>query len=177
MNRPPIRLIAFTLFELTLAMLISSLVIGIAYVSYSIIQKTYLNLEKKNQSIAQYYRLDQLIRKDFFVSDSLVNTSKGFLAFKSGLSLSEYQVYPMYIIRTANSNLDTFPIPIAFMETSFLGKPSAANPLISLDSLIFQTKIDDLSLMVLYKGDTIPFHYHKKYSSVDLFQEDPHANH
>ena len=61
------RVAAFTLMEVTIAMLISALVISMTYTIYIIVAHSFTAFNQKNNTIAMETRLDELLQKILIV--------------------------------------------------------------------------------------------------------------
>jgi len=169
------RLPAFTVLELTLAMLISAVVLGIAYSGYSLVSKSYSRYQNRNEKLATLARLDELLKKDFYKADYIGLDSSGIRFVKDSILLSGYSLIPHGLIRRSGI-IDSFKVEIPDFISSFEGDILNRN-IIPIGLNKEDARIDELSIKLIFESDTIPFHYLKKYSSLDLIHRIPHALH
>ena len=162
------RVKAFTILEVTIAMLIAALLIGFTYTAYSIVVKSYSSFNRKNQDMAELVRLDEWLKKDFAHAETVQKDTAG-IVFNSEGHHVKYRFDPDFIIRTEIKS-DTFKVKTDSVATSFESLP--VNELGPADE---QNRLDDLDLVILFQGEKIPYHYHKQYSSVNLINRNTNA--
>jgi Tfp pilus assembly protein PilE len=170
MQIPNTKLKAFTILEMAIAMLISALLIGIIYTAYALISKSYLTFIRKNKDMEIAIQLDKLLKKDFSKAVT-ISEDQHTILFKTDSSQLIYEFYPDFITRTQGIT-DTFKLQTESMHTSFEDKPMAEVPPENRQNLL-----DDLELTILLQNEKIPYHYHKQYSSVNLFTQTSDAIH
>lgn len=158
------RVRAFTILELTIAMLLSAVVIGIAYTTFSIISRLYGEYNRKHEELAVILRLDELLRRDFNHAQGVYLTTEGY-TFKDSLQDVQYRFTPDYVLRSS-SVTDTFKVVVQQPEAAFETQPVTEEVLVA-DSLE-SGRLDELHFTLLYKGTLFPCHYHKHYSSKNL---------
>jgi len=162
------RVKAFTIIEVTITMLISAIVIGITYSVYSIVSYSYSSFNSKNENMAVVLRLDELLRKDFDRSQCIVKDTSG-ITFQAAGRLIKYKFDPDYILR------------IDLITDTFKVKPDTANvffetkPINEIETSAEQNQIDELNLTLTSQNEKITYHYHKVYSSENLFTRKPDA--
>jgi len=168
-----LRLKAFTILEMTVAMLIAAIVIGITYTAYSIVSKSYLNFKSRNEDMAVFARLDQLLRRDFERSESINSSGNKIQMYGLNSHIINYELASGYIIRNAQ-NIDTFRVRSDHYQLFFQGKPqnNSEETDIKNDE---SNRIDEFSFVVTFRGDTSSYSYYKKYSSVNLINRNPNA--
>lgn len=157
---------AFTIMEMTVAMLISAIVIGITYAIYNIVVGSYTSFNNKNNKMAVVLRVDELLQKDISNADKIIKNQQGFLLARDSEKIY-YEIQPNFIVRI-NSVTDTFKIQTDSLKIRF-----ETIPLVETNEDEEQNRIDDISFIVRYDDKFIPYNYHKYYSSVNLF----HRNH
>jgi len=170
------RIKAFTIMEVTIAMLIAAIVIGITYTAYTIISRTYGQFKKKNENMAVLARLDQLLRRDFDRADLITESGHQVISIqRENQPNIRYEFLDSSIIRNA-AIADTFKVKSDHYQVLFEGLPKAdaENTDANADSNE-EYRIDELSLIVNFQNETIPYHYHKKYSSENLINRITHA--
>ncbi|MDB5137819.1 MAG: hypothetical protein JWP37_4422 [Mucilaginibacter sp.] len=166
MNKHKVK--AFTILEVTITMLIAAILMGITYTTYSIISKSYLSFNLKNNDMATLETLDKLLRKDFARSEFILKDSSGIL-LKSALQTVRYELKPDFIVRTSGI-VDTFKVNTEGWVTFFEGQPVE-----ELRPQQEQNRLDELDISLVFQNEKIPYHYHKQYSSVNLIQRNQNA--
>jgi prepilin-type N-terminal cleavage/methylation domain-containing protein len=162
------RVKAFTIMEVTVTMMIASILMGITYTTYSIISKSYLSFNRKNSDMAALEQLDKLLKRDFERAE-IIQKETGGITIKNAEHTVTYEFNPDFIVRTAGI-VDTFKIKTEEITTSFEGLP--VNEVGSSEE---QNRLDELGINLLYQNEKIPYYYHKQYSSVNLIQRNPNA--
>ncbi|HJP63617.1 MAG TPA: prepilin-type N-terminal cleavage/methylation domain-containing protein [Mucilaginibacter sp.] len=161
---------AFTIMEVTIAMFISAIVIGITYTIYSIISHSYNSFNGKNETMAIIVRLDELLQKDFDKADLILKDTAG-IAFQKANNIIKYKFDADHVIRIGLI-ADTFEVKVdsanTFFETKSIDAISPSNELNCLDGL---------DLLISTQNEKIMYHYHKQYSSENLFKRNPNALH
>ncbi len=150
--------------EMTIAMLISAIVIGITYSAYQIISKSYFNFNNKNSDLEIVIRVDELLRKDFIKADDITFSNKT-LTFKDSSQLIKYQFEPDYIIRYS-AITDTFKMKTSNMFPLFETKPVLSPD----DDQEKHQSLDEFYFTTLLTKDSVAYHYHKHYSAVQLIK-------
>jgi prepilin-type N-terminal cleavage/methylation domain-containing protein len=166
MNKKKVK--AFTIMEMTIAMLISAIVIGITYSAYTIISRSYTIYQTKNDGLALLSRIDQLLVKDFAHAEMISKTLDGLL-LTSRLDTVAYVFAPDFIVRKG-AVIDTFKVQTSGLSTLFENQPVSE---VSVESE--QNRIDELFFFIVLKNGNMPYHYQKPYSSVNLLERNPNA--
>lgn len=140
------KLKAFTLMEISMVMLLSALVIGIAYRCLDILTNQYRSFTQKNAYITQLSILDGLLSRDFVKSDTVFTTGNGIRCCSPGKTIV-YMMQPDCIIRT-DILRDTF---FAAQEAHFFFKDEKLNfPAGMIDKLVIQFGKDQNSFTTSY---------------------------
>lgn len=152
------KLPAFTLMEVTIAMLIAAIAIAITFTAYRIVSGVYFDFSKKQEKVATLTTIDKLLKQDFMNSRSIVKTTDGiFLEVNKGIVT--YSFKENYILRDQFSlRIDTFKLQVNELNFSFENNVVEEGE--EIDLLNFKTQLD---------GDLIPLQYLKTYSAQDLF--------
>ena len=160
MNKKKIK--AFTILELVVTMLITSIIIGVVYTSYFILNKTYTTYQAKNEKIDSIVQLNNLLKSDFAGSAKVLKSPTGIICFLQNKTVI-YTITPDYIVR-ASSVSDTFKIASSNIATLFENKPviTTDNP---------QSYIDELDVTFKVLNEIIQYHYFKIYSSEELINK------
>jgi len=150
---------AFTLMEVTIAMLIAAIAIAITYTAYRIISGTYLNYAKKQDRIAAFAVADQLLKEDFLASDHILRTADG-LDFQSESGMIRYQFTGSYVLREQYAlQTDTFKLEVQHISFTFENEAVAEG-----------TEVDRLDYTSRLEDQDIPLTYQKTYSAQSLFK-------
>jgi Tfp pilus assembly protein PilE len=163
---------AFTILEMTIAMLVAAIVIGITYTCYGIINKSYLTFKHKNEGIALLSRVDQLIRRDFEQADLITGNTNVITIQEDNKPIIGYEFTPDYIIRKANI-IDTFKVSNDNLQV-FFEKQLKVNAHAD-NSNSENGRIDELLFNVTFENEPMTFHYDKQYSSENLIKRNANA--
>jgi Tfp pilus assembly protein FimT len=166
------RVSAFTIMEMTIAMLISALVIMTAYTAFRDIKNYYTDFNRKQARLQLLLRLDELLKKDFDKSDK-ITSEPGKIVFKFTPGQVEYDFTADYILRLSNIT-DTFRLKSSSLAIYFHQQMLEA-----ADSTPagHENYIDELSFLVHNDQQNFPYHYFKRYSSENLLNLSPYAGH
>lgn len=151
---------AYTLMEVTVAMLLSAICMSICYTAYYIITGYYTSFHQKNKTANEVLVLRHMLEGDFLKSrlvfrteDSItlqVDTTKIYYVFTKDGILRKFGALP----------IDTFKLQSADLKTHFEHQEV-------LDTGI----IDRLNFTVLLAGKlAVPIQIHTFYSAKDLFK-------
>lgn len=150
---------AFTLMEVTIAMLIAGIAIAITFTTYKIVSGSYIGFSKKQNELAGFVNLDKLLKQDFIAARNIVKSSDGLVMEMEG-GLIRYQVAPHFILRDQFSlRTDTFKLIVNHTGFSFEHKDVEDGQ--SIDHFEFETVV---------QGQVLPLHYLKIYSAGNLFK-------
>lgn len=150
---------AFTLMEVTIAMLIAGIAIAITFTAYRIVSGSYIGFSKKQNELAGFIRLDKLLKQDFIAAQSIIKSPEGLVMEMKG-GLISYQLDKDYVLRDQFSlRTDTFRLKLD--NTGFLFESNEVADGQAIDQFGFET---------LVQGQLIPLHYRKIYSAQDLFK-------
>jgi hypothetical protein len=162
------RIPAFTMMEVTIAMLLSTIVIGITYTVFSIITRSYHSYNLKHEEMATVLRLDELLQKDFDRAEIVLKDTDG-IAMQNKDGLTRYRFYGDYILRVGLST-DTFKVKNDSVITSF-----ESQVISSVERSAEQNRLDELDIQFTLQKEKIPYYYRKIYSSENLINRNPHA--
>jgi len=151
----------FTIMEVTIAMLLSALVIGISYTVFSLVTRSYRTYQLKHQEMATVLRLDELLQMDFGRAEVILKDTGG-IALKNSNRVIKYGFYPDYVLRRGIT-VDTFRVKTDSITMSFESKV-----LDNLKDIEEDNRVDELAILVSLQKEKIPYYYHKIYSSVNL---------
>ena len=159
---------AFTIMEVTITMLISAVLIGIAYTSYSIIIKSYNSFNNKNSTLAVLYNLDHLLRRDFDRA-TIISKDQSAIAIRQDTVLITYEFYPDFVTRKS-TRIDTCKVQTGGLMANFENAP-----VMGLAGSGELERIDELLFNVQSEKEKILYHYTKIYSSENLLVNTPDA--
>lgn len=150
---------AFTLLELLIGMILSSIVIGFCYTGYSIIHKQYLNYNVIKRQNTAAIQLNSILNADFINAESVIyNTDK--LILNSDKIQLQYGFQENYILRENNGVTDTFMFSPFNIIPEFL-KESTSLPL---------AIINEFSFDAIILGELEHFHFIKEYSAETMIR-------
>lgn len=153
------KLPAFTLMEVTIAMLIAAIAIAITFTAYRIVSGSYIGFSKKQVELAGFVNLDKLLKQDFMTAKNVLKSSTGML-METEDGLIRYEIDKDYVIRDQFSlRIDTFKLTTN--NTEFFFEKNTVDDGNAIDQFGFET---------LVLGQLVPLHYHKLYSAQDLFK-------
>jgi type II secretory pathway pseudopilin PulG len=148
---------AFTLMEVTVAMVLAAISIGISFTVYQLLSKAYRQYDTKNRLIAELVQLDQLLKKDISAADK-VFTEMGNLICQQKEKVVIYSFTDEYITRNQESlHTDSFFIRNGSLLLSFEDVP------LESDRTVDQVEFD-----VQFFENYIPRKYTKFYSAQQL---------
>jgi prepilin-type N-terminal cleavage/methylation domain-containing protein len=150
---------AFTLMEVTVAMLISAICITICYSAYALIANYYAVFQEKNEKADAVMGLKQVLEKDFLRAQLILKTDSG-LTVNLDSAVVVYSFKEGKVLRGLQGlHTDTFRVAAAQPSFSFEQKP-----------IIEPDTVDQVSLKVrLDKSQTTTILIVKLYSAETLF--------
>lgn len=153
------KLPAFTLMEVTIAMLIAGIAIAITFTAYRIVSGSYIGFSKKQDELAGFVMLDKLLKKDFLSAKHIVKSQEGLVMEMEG-GLINYRMDSGFMLRDQFSlRTDTFKLQVNSL--AFLFETNVVEEGQSIDQFNFETVV---------QGQLIPLQYRKIYSAQDLFK-------
>jgi type II secretory pathway component PulJ len=161
------KLPAFTIMEVTIAMLVSAILIAIVYTAFAIVSRSYSGFVFKNEEAAGLVQLDLLLKRDFRRADLITRTDSG-IVLKNDKDVTRYMFETNDIVRI-NGITDTFKVKTD--HTAMLFEQQAVDITSDKPALV-----DELNLDLVFQNEKIRLRYYKPYSAVNLFEQDTHAN-
>jgi hypothetical protein len=156
------RLDAFTIIELCMVMLLSAIVIGIAFFTLNIFQGSVRSFKTDAGAIADISTLHRLLAKDIWRSDEVVYTEEGFLIQSTKRGMVSYHFLPECIVRLQASRIDTFPFIIEELHGYFLKEE------VQVPSQL----VDEISFTLFHKEEAHPFYFYKTYAADALIKHE-----
>ncbi len=156
-----LKLKAFTLMELTIAMLISAISIGMAFYMFQYFQQLFLQQQKQRQERFSYSLFKHLLEQDIDRSVWLKTSENGLICENEFENIS-YEFAPKFIVRNQNTvEKDTFLIQTVNLDTT----PR-------IQHLPSEELTDHIHLNIRFENKEHQFDYHKIYSAQQLLQLD-----
>ncbi|PTT01384.1 hypothetical protein DBR11_07490 [Pedobacter sp. HMWF019] len=150
---------AFTLMEVTIAMLIAAIAIAITYTAYRIVSRSYLDYKRKQEKTADLMAIDQRLRNDFESAKTITRSPQGIIIEQSGGKIN-YVFSKDVIIRDQFSlRTDSFKMSLDNIHYLFERQDKETGAI-----------LDELGLSIHADGQPMPLSYKKQYSSQDLFE-------
>lgn len=144
---------AVTILELMVVMLISMLVLGIAYQGYMLFFKQFSVFKDSSDKIAEVVLFDRLITGDFNDCKTVVRNEQGVECIFPD-KVIQYHFADAYILRKRIAQTDTFYFNLENITFNFRDEPSHTGLLV--DELVFTDKKNE-------RHKT--FHYIKLYAA------------
>ena len=154
----------FTIIEVTIAMLLSAIVIGLTYTVFSMVTRSYQSYQTRHRDMAIVLSLDGVLRRDFDRAEVILKDTDGIVLTNKN-NLIKYRFYPDYVLRKGIA-IDTFRLKTDSIAMSFEGKTIEDSGTGAEDD-----QLDELDLQVTLQKEKIPYYYHKIYSSVNLIRK------
>ncbi|MBB2145789.1 hypothetical protein GM921_09845 [Pedobacter sp. LMG 31464] len=149
---------AYTLLEVTVAMLLSAICITICYSAYGIIGKYYTVFQAKNQQATEVLGLKQVLARDFLKSRFVLKSEDGFELIRDSV-LIRYSFSAGHVLRQLNTlHTDTFHLEPSELLCFFEGRP------VDVPDTVDQVQFK----LSLAKGVRIPLQVNKVYSAENL---------
>lgn len=153
------RLSAFTILEVTIAMLLAAITIGIAYTAYTVVGRSYSEYDRKNKKAAEFVLLNKLLKKDIAESEKALQLGEG-ISLESTQGTIQYAFSPGFITRNQHElQTDTFYVKNNSLLMTFEDKPTEEGDL-----------TDKVSFIADLEGRSITLVFSKRYSSEELFE-------
>ena len=158
---------AFTIMEVVITMMISAILMVIICLIYLVISSSYNVFKGKNEELNTINTLDELLKKDFREGRYIAG-DQNIMTITRGKDSITYQWDKAYVVRSDAGVVDTFKVNTAGRSVSF-----EQYPFESTNNIL--NTIDELKLDLVYKRDTLHYHYQADYSSSDLLNQDKHG--
>lgn len=154
--------------EVTVAMLITGIVIVMTYTVYSIVVKSYHNYNDKHAKDAVLIQVDGLLQNDFRRAENIYADQNHLVLEKEGVKV-DYQFEINYIVRSSII-ADTFKVNVNNVVLSF-----ESSAVMEMSDNANRKIIDEMQLNITYDYKNFPYHYRKQYSSADLIKATSNA--
>jgi len=115
---------AFTLSEMIVVLILTSIVVGIAFSVLNLVQKQMMGIQRNYTNAMQLNKLETSLWLDFNrYSKITFDDRENELKFSTAIDSITYQFSDKHIIK----GLDTFPIPLQQKQFYFDGEPTERN--------------------------------------------------
>ena len=156
------KLKAFTMIELMVAMIVSSIVIGIALTIYMNLNQYYLDFKEKGKMDSELLMLVSTFRSDMDKSYEVHGDNSDLtLVFEAGKTIN-YSFEGNCVIRTKSEVTDTFYNKVQEIEVNYLDNENKY--------------VNDILINIKQGEFVFPLHITKEYSRDLLFYIDPINN-
>lgn len=161
----------YTILEMVIAMLITGIVIAMAWSVFSLVLRSFDAYQSKHNDTEQLTRLNILLQKDFYKATIITRDSGGIRLLTDTTSV-RYELDSSFIVRHTVVT-DTFKFQVTDPVFTMNSVPVANEPRMSEE----EKRIDHFNVTILFNKRAIPYFYDKKYSSQDLINRTDHAEH
>ncbi|MES2140745.1 MAG: prepilin-type N-terminal cleavage/methylation domain-containing protein [Bacteroidota bacterium] len=151
---------AFTLLELLIGMILSSIVIGFCYTGYSIIHKQYLNYNNIKRENTNAIQLNSILNTDFVNAGYVMYDGDKLILNSENKDQLQYEFKENYILRSTSGLIDSFMFSPVNISPEYL-KESTRLPL---------AIINEFSFDVVILGELEHFHFIKEYSAETMIR-------
>jgi len=155
------RLKAFTLLELLIGMVISSIIITIGYTSYRVIYKQYLNYKLTRKEMIEVAAFQNEFQNNFYNAE-VVKAEENAICFEfSGDKKIKFTFFDTFITREINELIDTFKIENNNRVKVYIDENNTEIKAFMFNSTLF--------------NEPIVFSFQKQYSSEYYIKHDLHS--
>ena len=145
--------------ELLVAMVVSGIVIAVAYQVYLIATQQFSEYKKINDKVTTLAVLKGLLNSDFFMCTTVIQRSESSIEVQMNEKLINYEWNDRYLLRTSDNIRDTFFLEVASADLLFGKQQGGQGEL-----------IDELKLISKEGDHEQIFCFYKQYSAEVLLQ-------
>jgi hypothetical protein len=149
---------SFTLAEMIVVMLLTAIVIGMAYEVFQVVSKSYRSFSEKSEKVNDVERLEHWLGRDFLRSEAISNGTRELRMVIGGDTVS-YRFTETAVIRQG-LRIDSIPFQTGGIQTAFRGIPSPAG-----DQMV---PADELKFKIVLEKQEILEYFYKLYSAEQL---------
>ena len=150
---------AYTLLEVTIAMLLAAITIGICYTAFTLMNQYYAEIKNRKDQVGEILLLQQLMSRDIEQATLIKKQTDGIKISYDTVDIS-YHFAADFITRDYQQiKIDTIKIAAAALDLRFENREAVNDGL--LDEIVFICK---------RKNKSFPMHFKKTYSATNLFQ-------
>ena len=144
---------AFTLNEMVIVMIISTIVIGLAFTVLSLVQRHMWSIQQNFSLNTEFNRLEQALWIDTNNFNSIIyNETEQEIRFKTVLDSTIYKFKPEYVLK----NKDTFHIRIE-QQAYFFNGIQVSHGRVDAIQLTLSKQFKDQSIFVFKHNDAVQF--------------------
>lgn len=147
----PTKVKSFTLSEMLVVMVITVIIVGVAFSVLSLVQKQIRGIERNFQKTTELSLLEQRLWQDFN-EHNFIKYNNQKLVLKSEKDTITYTFDQEFILR----NLDTIPLKTEIAKMYYLGRERTSGPVDAL-SISANKEIPDYSIFVSANHDASHF--------------------
>lgn len=114
------KIAAFTLMELLIGMIISSIVISFGYMAYNLIYDGFLNFKKVKATMMETNQLNTTFGNDVRNAEIISSNENKLILFNKNEQELRYEFLPDYVLRTHGELTDTFKVATHNIQQHFL---------------------------------------------------------
>lgn len=154
---------AFTLLEMMIALVLSSIVFSMSFMCYSVVFKQFKNYKMITGAVNETDQLNVALQTDFFSASHIYDKEGGIdFEFEDRPDV-RYSFFESMITRETNDRLDSFTVSVSDIEKKSHADQAGMNRLVY--QMLFKIRINE---------NTEVFRFDKKYSSADqMFFTEP----
>ncbi len=152
---------AFTIMELAIAMLLSAIVISLAYTGYSLLLRQYEQHSRSTSADSELIFFDHTFRQDIAAAEAVLYDDQSIICYSEEGVITYTRAEDSLMIRHGAGN-DTLRIGMRNMQVFFRGAIQSIPGLFC----------DDIQVEVQLQGETLYLRYRKEYAADILIRED-----
>nr|WP_321355533.1 prepilin-type N-terminal cleavage/methylation domain-containing protein [uncultured Draconibacterium sp.] len=153
------RIRAYTLIELTVSLIVGSLLIIFIWTGYYFITKHYNEWNNKNQWVREIALLDQQLRSDIKKADVVLNNRNEINIYTEDTIKLTYMINDNSIIRNTNGRRDSFALNITNINYKYLELNEEKSSTVSSINIILQLNEEEELKLVFSKEYDSKFIY------------------
>lgn len=114
------RLPAFTILELTVVMLLTSLVIATGYLAWGMVWQQFLGYQKMANHIGEVARIEMVLHNDMEKADRVTRINNTVTFWNPASTNINYELGSTHIVRQVGTHTDTIHVPLTAIDTKML---------------------------------------------------------
>lgn len=149
----------FTMAEVLVAMVLSTLVIAFAYMIYQLTARSFKNDVKNQESVGDFILFKNYFEQDAELCEEMISDGQSLICTGEKGKISEYCFHRDTIFRKSPENQEIFNTGYRFLEIRYIAENSTL-----VESIKFHFQPDSILHFVFY--------YRKQYEEKVLFRKD-----
>lgn len=151
------RLNAFTLLELMVVMVISALLLSMAYTALHLVQRQQAVIERKTAILSQVSAWQEALNSDFYAStEVLLGPATDRVSCQRPAGIVAYTLVDSTLVREQGEVVDTLRVPVRQVAYFWQGQPRTAG------------LIDEVALLTVVAKDTFYLQARARYTAQQL---------